>query len=173
MAAVVVGVIGRFGAVKGYPDFLEAVRQLPAGLSPTIRVARADPVPLPERFRVEAIEARDEAAMAGFYQGCDVFVFPSLAEGFGLPALEAMACGCAVVTTDCGGVSTFADPDENCLMVPPGRPTELASAIRMLVQDGELRGRLGRAGMATARRFGREAALDRLADAVIQLTGRR
>src|SRR6185295_16789686 len=111
-----------------------------------ILIVRADPVPLPDGPSVTAIEARSEEAMAAFYQRCDIFVFPSLAEGFGLPALEALASGCALVTTDCGGVAAFARPNENCLMVAPGRPAELAGAIERLVRDGSLRQRLVRAG---------------------------
>ena len=107
--------------------------------------------------------------MADFYHRCDVFVFPSLAEGFGLPALEAMACGCAVITTECGGVSTFAQPDENCLMVPPGQPKLLAAAISRLTSEPRLRARLARAGVETARMFDRDASLDRLAAAVLAL----
>ena len=42
------------------------------------------PVPIPDRYPAEAVEARTEAEMAAFYRRCDVFVFPSLAEGFGL-----------------------------------------------------------------------------------------
>ena len=169
---VTVGIIGRFGAVKGYPDFLTAADRLPADLPIRFLVARADPVPLPARHPAESLDARSEPEMAAFYRRCDVFVFPSLAEGFGLPALEAMACGCSLVTTDCGGVSTFARPEENCLMVPPGQPASLAAAIERLVRQPDLRARLARAGLETARRFDREAALDRLADAVLALVPR-
>lgn len=166
---VVVGVIGRHGAVKGYPDFLAATRLLPPGVPLRFLVAHADPVPLPEGWPAEAVVARGEAEMAAFYNRCDIFVFPSLAEGFGLPALEAMACGCAVVTTDCGGVGSFARPEANCLMVPPGRPAALADALRRLASDPELRARLARAGIETAQSFSRAAALDRLANALLDL----
>ena len=172
--APVVGVIGRLGDVKGYPDFLRAAEQLAAEqLALRYLIVRADPVPLPAGFPAESLEARTEVEMAQFYRRCDLFVFPSLAEGFGLPALEAMACGCAVVTTDCGGVSTFARPDENCLMVPPGRPDLLAAATARLVREPARRAALARAGRATAASFGRAAALDRLAEALVRLARER
>jgi glycosyltransferase involved in cell wall biosynthesis len=164
-----VGVIGRQGDVKGYPDFLRASGLLPAEARLRFLVARADPVPLPANRPAEAVEARGEAEMAAFYNRCDIFVFPSLNEGFGLPALEAMACGCALVTTDCGGVSTFARPDENCLMVPPGQPEALAAAIASLAADPQLRGRLAQGAIETARAFDRQLALDQLADAIVRL----
>jgi glycosyltransferase involved in cell wall biosynthesis len=62
-----------------------------------------------------------------FYQAADVFVYPSLNETFGLPILEAMACGCPVVTSDtsampetAGGAAVLADPKE---------PASIARAI--------------------------------------------
>lgn len=167
----VIGVIGRLGRVKGYDDFLAAAALLRSQPAPCFLVVRADPVPLPAG-RSEAVEASSDESMAGFYRRCDIFVFPSLAEGFGLPALEAMACGCAVVTTDCGGVWTFTRPDENCLMVPPGRPDLLADAIDRLVHDPGLRARLGLVGKETARTFDRNVSLDRLADSVVALARR-
>jgi glycosyltransferase involved in cell wall biosynthesis len=132
-------------------------------------VVRPDPVPLPTGHPAEAVVAPSEPAMADFYRRCDVFVFPSLAEGFGLPALEAMACGCAVVTTACGGVDSFARPEVNCLMVRPGDPPALGAAIERLARDRELRARLAREGLATAGHFDRERSLDRLADLLIRL----
>jgi glycosyltransferase involved in cell wall biosynthesis len=155
--------------VKGYPDFLAAAALLSPELPLRFLVVRADPVELPGGHPVESIEARSEAEMAEFYRRCDVFVFPSLAEGFGLPALEAMACGCAVLLTDCGGVSSFARPEENCLMVPPCRPDLLVAAIERLVSDPALRARLAAAGAETARGFSRDVSLDRLADAIVRL----
>lgn len=158
---VVVGTIARESAVKGYPDFLRALALLPPELPIRLRIARPDPMPLPERFPVEASKPTTEEAMAEFYGRCDVFVFASRAEGFGLPALEAMALGRAVVTTDCGGVNAFARAGQNCLMVPPTDPRALADAIVTVVGDATLRARLGAAGIETARSFGRDAVLAR------------
>jgi glycosyltransferase involved in cell wall biosynthesis len=166
-ARLTVGVIARLGAVKGYPDFLAAIERLPTDLPLNILVVRGDAVPLPNRAAVASLQARSETEMAAFYRRCDIFVFPSLAEGFGLPALEALASGCALVTTDCGGVAAFARGGENCLMVAPGRPAELAAAIERLVRDPGLRRRLVESGLVTAACFSRTAALDRLVDALL------
>ena len=163
-AVIVVGTIGRESVVKGYPDFLRALALLPPDLPIRLRIARPDPVPLPDRFPVEVSQPTTEPAMAEFYAGCDVIVFCSRAEGFGLPALEAMACSCAVVTTDCGGVNAFARPGENCLMVPPADPRALADAVATVAGDAELRSRLGSAGLETAQAFGRDAVLTRFCD---------
>ena len=161
---VVVGTIARESLVKGYPDFLHALGCLPRDLPIRLEVAHPDPVPLPEGFPVAASRPTTEPEMARFYGGCDIFVFSSRAEGFGLPALEAMALGCAVVTTDCGGVNAFARAGENCLMVPPMDPSALAGAIVRLARDADLRERLSAAGIRTAQGFGREAVLARFCD---------
>ena len=49
----------------------------------------------------------DDARLASLYRGCDAFVFPSRGEGFGMPLVEAMACGKPVVTTDAGPAREF------------------------------------------------------------------
>ena len=79
-----------------------------------------------------------------FYQAADVFVYPSLNETFGLPILEAMACGCPVVTSDtsampetAGGAAVLADPKD---------PASIAQAIVEAVGPG--RDRLRDAGTA-------------------------
>jgi glycosyltransferase involved in cell wall biosynthesis len=158
---LVLGTIGRPGKAKGYPDFLRAVEELGRDLSLEVLVAGPDPMSLPRAVPARRVEATSEAAMAEFYGACDVFVFSSRGEGFGLPPLEAMASGCAVITTDCGGVREYARPEENCVMTPPAAPAALARAIERLASDRALRGRLAEAGPATARGWSRQAMVER------------
>jgi glycosyltransferase involved in cell wall biosynthesis len=158
---VVVGTIGRFGEAKGYPDFLRALDLLPASLPIEVRVAAPDDVEPPSRFPATVEHPRPEREMAEFYGRCDLFVFSSRGEGFGLPALEAMACGCAVVTTDSGGVRQFARDGQNCLMPPPNDPPALARAVEALVKDASRRRALADAGLATAKDYDQAAVLDR------------
>ena len=107
--------------------------------------------------------------MAEFYGRCDLFVFSSRGEGFGLPALEAMAVGCPVVTTDSGGVRQFAVPDQNCLMTPPADAPTLARAIQALVDDPTRRAELRAAGLATAARYSQDAVLERFCGFLVRL----
>jgi glycosyltransferase involved in cell wall biosynthesis len=166
-SAVVIGTIGAPAESKGYPDFCRALDLLPAPNGISVIVAGYEPVPLPaSRVAAERITAGTEAEMAAFYHRCDIFVFASRSEGFGLPPLEAMACGCAVVTTDCGGVSDFARQEENCLLVPPADSTALAAAIRRLAEDGRLRTQLASAGVATARELDRARMMAQFLEAI-------
>ncbi|MFN0071077.1 MAG: glycosyltransferase family 4 protein, partial [Chloroflexota bacterium] len=152
---VVIGVIGRTGEVKGYEDFLRALGELKRELPIHIRLAGQDEVTLPSAWSYSQVRTPGELQMAEFYRSCNVFVFPSRAEGFGLPPLESMACGTAVIITDCGGVNTYARSGENCLMVPVADPRAMAAAIERLVADPALRETLVDGGFKTVRQFSR------------------
>jgi len=99
--------------------------------------------------------------LAELYATCDVFVSASWYESFGLPPLEAMACGAPVVLTDSRGVREFAVDGENCLMVPIRSPDALAKAIVRLLRDKPLAERLAANGPKTAARFSWDAAVNR------------
>jgi glycosyltransferase involved in cell wall biosynthesis len=71
------------------------------------------------------------------YQQACCFVFPSRYEGFGLPPLEAMACGCPVVASDaaslpevCGGAAAYVDPND---------PMQIADTVTQVIEDAALR----------------------------------
>ena len=76
---------------------------------------------------------------------------PSSYEGFGLPALEALACGTPVAGYDAGALAEVAGP--GALLVAEGAMSELLEAIGRLCEDDELRGRLAAAGRDHARTF--------------------
>lgn len=73
------------------------------------------------------------------YNSARVFVCSSIAEGFGLPGAEAMACGCAVASTDCGGNREYATHNVNSLLSPAGDAEALAGNIASLLSNEALR----------------------------------
>lgn len=81
----------------------------------------------------------------------DVFVLPSLLEGFGIAIVEAMAAGRPVVATAVGGIPEIVVHDETGVLVPPGNPIALAAAIEALLRDPDRARALGARGQRRAR----------------------
>ena len=92
----------------------------------------------------------DRPAVGRLMQGSDVLVLPSLNEGLPMAILEGMAHGLAVVTTPVGAISDVVRDGQTGLLVPPGNAPALASALRRVITDAELRLRLGAAARAPA-----------------------
>jgi glycosyltransferase involved in cell wall biosynthesis len=85
-----------------------------------------------------------------YFRGCAVSVIPSLEEGFGIPAAEAMGCEIPVVATDAGGLPEVVENGVTGYVVPKGDAGALAGAIDRLLADGTLRSRMGKAGRIRA-----------------------
>jgi len=85
------------------------------------------------------------------YNACDVFVFPSFYEGFGLPVLEAMACGAAVACSNSSALPEVADA--SALLFDPRSTREMGRAMLDLLVDAELRSRMRKLGMNRASQF--------------------
>jgi glycosyltransferase involved in cell wall biosynthesis len=92
-----------------------------------------------------------DPALVYFYNAAQALVLPSFGEGFGLPAVEAMACGIPVVASRIGALTEVVG--EAGLFFDPRAPEELTERLRELLEDEPLRARLGRTGLVQARRF--------------------
>lgn len=89
--------------------------------------------------------------LAALYSGALFCAYPSLYEGFGLPVLEAMACGCPVMTSDRSSMPEIAG--DAALLVDPTSVGSLAGGLHRLMTNGALRDRLSSAGLEQRRRF--------------------
>jgi glycosyltransferase involved in cell wall biosynthesis len=100
----------------------------------------------------------DDTWIPALYAGSVALVAPSWYEGFGLPVLEAMACGAAVITSDRGSLPEVAG--DNAILVPPGDIEELAASMERLLYDSALRADLVRRGRDHAATFSWRAAAE-------------
>jgi glycosyltransferase involved in cell wall biosynthesis len=91
-----------------------------------------------------------------------VFISPSLCEGWGLPATEAAACGCAIVSTDNGGAREYVHHGITGLLSPVGDPVSLAHNLCTVLKDDALRIRLAKAGHRVVSELSWERSTDRL-----------
>lgn len=104
------------------------------------------------------------------YSSAEIAVVPSLFEGFGFPAAEAMACELPVITTKAGSLPELVSDGENGILVEPGDVTALAASIERLLEDGELRRRMGNVGREIAqRKFNWEQAAQQTLEAYRQV----
>lgn len=119
----------------------------------------------PLQTKLRALGLEDEVTFAGFvadedlpavYSAADLFVFPSLYEGFGLPVLEAMACGVPVITSNTSALPEVAGAAG--LAVAPRDVAGLAEAMRHVLAAEPLRQELRARGLAQAARFSWERA---------------
>lgn len=157
--------VGNWVARKGILQLLDAVAELPAGLARLHlagddradpgyaarvrrRLARAD---LADRVECHGRLRRQE--VAALYRDADVFVLASLREPYGTVYGEAMAAGLPVVGWRAGNLPYLAGHEREGLLVEPGDVAGLASALRSLAEDEELRTRLGVASRRRAAAF--------------------
>jgi len=95
----------------------------------------------------------DDEKLSRLYSSADAFIFTSYAESFGLPPLEAMACGTPVVMSDNKGSRDYAVNGYNALVSQPGDVKSLSDNLIKVLQDDKLREKLIENGLETAKRF--------------------
>ena len=103
--------------------------------------------------------------VADFLRACDVFVFPSLYEGLGIALIEAMAAGCLCVASNVGPIPEFLEHGHDGILVPPGDPEALATAVCELLANAEGSKQISINARRTAlERFQPQAAAERLTE---------
>ena len=104
---------------------------------------------LADRVRMAGFVADDD--LPGLYSAADLFVFPSLYEGFGLPVLEAMACGTPVVTSNSSSLPEVAG--DAAILVDPFDVDQIANAMWLVLSQPDLAAALSEKGLARAAQF--------------------
>jgi D-inositol-3-phosphate glycosyltransferase len=99
---------------------------------------------------VTFVGAQPQGSLRDWYVAADATVLPSYYESFGMVALEAMACGSPVVASRVGGLQTTVRDRITGVLVPDHDPAALAEALERVLDDAELRRRLGREGVRWA-----------------------
>ena len=124
----------------------------------------------PARARIRTLGYVAPEELAAWYARAAIFAFPSLDEGFGMPVLEAMAGGAAVLTSNRSALPEVAG--DAAMLVDPTRTGELVESLRTLAADEELRRTLARRGLERARLFTWENAARETWDVYRELLGR-
>lgn len=88
-----------------------------------------------------------------YMAAADIFVLPSLSEGFPVTVLEAMASGLSIITTNIGGLPEIVHEGENGFLVQPKNPLEITQRVTLLLQDDELRERISGNNRARAKDY--------------------
>jgi glycosyltransferase involved in cell wall biosynthesis len=155
--------VGTLEPRKNLPGLLEAYRALldRGGVDPPLVLAgrvgwlHQEVLDCVQRLRLEkhvrVLNQVADADLAALYAGAGVLALPSFYEGFGLPALEAMACGTPVVAARRGALPEVVG--DSGLLVEPDDTEGMASALEKALLDRRLRARLRQSGMKQASRF--------------------
>lgn len=165
--------LGRLQGRKNLARVVEAyARVRAAGLPHKLVLAgKRDTLFEPVLARIRELNMEDNVLLPGyvpaqdvpfFYSAADVFIYPSFFEGFGLPVVEAMACGVPVITSRGSSLEEVAG--DAALLVDPLSEDSITSALLQILRDDQLRVRLRRAGLDRSKSFNFEKAAQQTMD---------
>ncbi|MFZ5707831.1 MAG: glycosyltransferase family 4 protein [Pseudomonadota bacterium] len=170
---VVIGFVGRLVMEKGLDVFADTIDQLER------KQVRHKVLVVGQGPAREWFEKRlPKAVFAGFQAGedlgravasMDMLFNPSVTETFGNVTLEAMAAGLPVVAARATGSESLIDDGVTGRLIQPGRTQAFADALRQFCEDGELRQKIGLAGLQSSARYGWDQVNQELVDAYIRI----
>jgi colanic acid/amylovoran biosynthesis glycosyltransferase len=150
---------GRLSAAKGLPILFEALGQVVSQHPDLVLTLVGDG---PDRKTLETLAAdlqlspylkfvgyQSQDAVCQYLHNSDIFVLPSFSEGLPVALMEALAAGVPVVTTAIAGISELVENGINGYLVPPGTVEPLKKRLIQLLEDADLRQRMGQAGRMT------------------------
>lgn len=107
----------------------------------------------PTKNKEVAIVNPRQKEIGEILRNTDIYICNSDYESFGLPTLEAMTCGAAVITTDTGGMRDFAIDKYNALVIKKNNLNDIIEKTEILINDVDLRKEISKRGMETAKKF--------------------
>lgn len=157
--------VGTLEPRKGIDLLLDAWRSLPEPQPPLVLCGGEGwGVPMPRGVQVTGWV--DRQRLRGLYQRAQMFVYPSRYEGFGIPPLEAMACGAPVIATRTGAIAEYADGA--AMLIEPGDGDALRAAMLRLLRDPGLRRDLRARGIERAAHYRWESSARRMTELLVE-----
>jgi colanic acid/amylovoran biosynthesis glycosyltransferase len=148
---------GRLSAAKGVPILLQALQQVVPHHPNLVLTLVGDG---PDRAALETLAAdlkltsylkfvgyQSQDAVCQYLLNSDIFVLPSFSEGLPVALMEALAAGVPVITTEIAGIGELVEDGVNGYLIPPGAVEPLVQRLKQLLEDADLRQRMGRAGL--------------------------
>ena len=153
-----ISLIARRHPMKRFEDFITVYKQIKK--MPDI-LAKIDKIFIISHDDLSQFDTKDftmvipedDSRIAQTLNQSDIFIFTSLWEGFGLPPLEAMSCGCAVITSDAKGINEYAVEGYNALIYPPTDTKILKNKLTELIENKTLRHTLQQNAIKSAQEF--------------------
>lgn len=183
--------VGRIEPLKGIDTLIQAIAIMrDMGVFVCLSVIGGEPNPTKEMESTEMARLREMCESAGlsdlvtflgkrgqdtlpyYYSAAEAVVVPSHYESFGMVALEAMACGAPVVASQVGGLAFLVKDGQTGFTVPVDDPKELANRLAMVVNDHDLRERLGKQAAQSAQEYAWENIADQMIKAYQDLLPR-
>ena len=157
-AEILISAVGALEQRKGHRYLIEAIGALaatPASIKLKCFIVGQGSVHKVLQGEIAVIRSLDRIKLLGrvddvreLLRASDIFAMPSLKEGLGVAALEAMASALPVIASDVGGLHEVVEDGRTGIIVPPANPEKIAAAIRPLAESDELRTRMGAAARA-------------------------
>jgi glycosyltransferase involved in cell wall biosynthesis len=152
---IIISTILRKQQWKGSIDFVRAIGNLPKRILQQVEfigITNEDISNIPIDDKISICRPSSDEELAELLQQTDIFVVTSHWEGFGLPGLEAMACGCIVISTDNGGCNEYTKDHKNCFLYQQQDVTQLVELIVKTIDNKEMK-YINLGALETARKF--------------------
>lgn len=146
-------IVARKHPLKGFIDFIKPFNEGKIHGINNVYIVSHDDLGDFDLSNVVLVKPKNDKEIAYYMNISHIFTSTSWWEGFGLPSLEAMSCGCSVILTNAGGVNEYAIPNQNCLMYEPKNQEELVLKLNLLIKERELQKKLSHNALDSVESF--------------------